>query len=130
MSSTRQSRSYTVSEVAQLLSDTLRSTFPTMRVVGEISNFFRARSGHWYFRLKDDKAQIECAMFAADARGVAFAPADGDEVEITDCLLDLEDLRAEPDPGPHPIGFGLHDRMTSRHAGLREATGEPDRGAV
>lgn len=83
MSSTRQSRSYTVSEVAQLLSDTLRSTFPTMRVVGEISNFFRARSGHWYFRLKDDKAQIECAMFAADARGVAFAPADGDEVEIT-----------------------------------------------
>ncbi|MEQ9735928.1 MAG: exodeoxyribonuclease VII large subunit, partial [Algiphilus sp.] len=71
MSSTRQSRSYTVSEVAQLLSDTLRSTFPTMRVVGEISNFFRARSGHWYFRLKDDKAQIECAMFAADARGVA-----------------------------------------------------------
>ncbi|MHA7832983.1 MAG: exodeoxyribonuclease VII large subunit [Algiphilus sp.] len=83
MSSPRQSRSYTVSEVAQLLSDTLRSTFPTMRVVGEISNFFRARSGHWYFRLKDDKAQIECAMFAADARGVAFAPADGDEVEIT-----------------------------------------------
>lgn len=83
MNTTRQARSYTVSEVAQLLSDTLRSTFPTLRVVGEISNFFQARSGHWYFRLKDDRAQMECAMFASDARAVAFAPADGDEVEIT-----------------------------------------------
>jgi exodeoxyribonuclease VII large subunit len=83
MSSASSPRSYTVSEVAGLLADTLRSTFPTLRVVGEISNFFRARSGHWYFRLKDDKAQIDCAMFASDARGVAFTPAEGDEIEIS-----------------------------------------------
>ncbi|MCK5769577.1 exodeoxyribonuclease VII large subunit [Algiphilus sp.] len=83
MASARTARSYTVSEVAGLLADTLRANFPTLRVTGEISNFFRARSGHWYFRIKDDRAQIECAMFASDARGVAFSPADGDEVEIS-----------------------------------------------
>ncbi|MEM7100391.1 MAG: exodeoxyribonuclease VII large subunit, partial [Pseudomonadota bacterium] len=33
-------------------------------VTGELSNFARPRSGHWYFTLKDDKAQVRCAMFA------------------------------------------------------------------
>lgn len=86
MPAPRSAQCHTVSEVAQLLAGTLRSSFPTLRVIGEISNFMRARSGHWYFSLKDAGAQLSCVMFASDARGVAFAPADGDEVEVSGTL--------------------------------------------
>ncbi|HSJ97982.1 MAG TPA: exodeoxyribonuclease VII large subunit, partial [Myxococcota bacterium] len=49
-------------------------------VVGEISNLRRAASGHLYFTLKDDEAQLRSVLFRADAERLAFAPADGLEV--------------------------------------------------
>jgi exodeoxyribonuclease VII large subunit len=51
-------------------------------VVGEISNLRRAASGHLYFTLKDDEAQLRAVLFRSDAERVPFAPADGLEVLV------------------------------------------------
>ncbi|VFS43829.1 exodeoxyribonuclease VII large subunit [Enterobacter cancerogenus] len=43
-------------------------------ISGEISNFTQPSSGHWYFTLKDDTAQVRCAMFRNSNRRVTFRP--------------------------------------------------------
>lgn len=55
----------------------------SLRLRGEISNFKRHVSGHWYFTLKDSQSAINCAMFRNAAIGVAFRPADGQQVVLT-----------------------------------------------
>ena len=75
-------RPLTVSEVAALIAGVLRDHVPaTVRVIGEISGF-NDRT-HWYLRLKDGEAVLDCVMFASDARRVRFEPADGQEVVLT-----------------------------------------------
>ncbi len=49
-------------------------------VAGEISNFTQARSGHLYFTLKDDKAQLKCVMWRSSAERLGFLPSNGDAV--------------------------------------------------
>ena len=51
-----------------------------VEVEGEISNFVRARSGHLYFTLKDQGAQIKCVMWRTAAERMHFNPQDGDAV--------------------------------------------------
>ena len=51
-------------------------------MVGEISNLHRARSGHSYFTLKDDEAQIRAALFRGVAQRLPFDPEDGLEVVV------------------------------------------------
>ena len=51
-----------------------------VRVGGEISNFTRARSGHLYFTLKDEDAQLKCVMWRSNADRLRFLPSDGDAV--------------------------------------------------
>lgn len=51
-----------------------------VRVEGEISNFTRARSGHLYFTLKDESAQLKCVMWRSNADRLRFRPSDGDAV--------------------------------------------------
>ncbi len=53
----------TVSELNRLAREILEMSFPLFWVSGEISNFTRAASGHWYFSLKDAGAQVRCVMF-------------------------------------------------------------------
>ena len=60
----------------------LESEFPMLFVEGEISNFARPSSGHWYFTLKDDKAQVRCAMFRNRNHMVRFRPGDGQQVIV------------------------------------------------
>jgi exodeoxyribonuclease VII large subunit len=60
----------------------LEGRFPLVWVEGEISNLRRPGSGHWYFTLKDDLAQVGCAMFAGRTRVLRFQPRDGDQVVI------------------------------------------------
>ena len=60
----------------------LESALPLLWVEGEISNFTRAASGHWYFSLKDDQAQVRCVMFRGRNQFADFTPANGDHVEI------------------------------------------------
>lgn len=55
----------------------------SVRIRGEISNFKRHYSGHWYFALKDDQARVACVMFRQSNLGVGFEPRDGMRVVIT-----------------------------------------------
>ncbi len=59
----------------------LERSFPLAWIAGEISNFTRASSGHWYFTLKDDAAQVRAVMFRGRAQFCAFTPREGDKVE-------------------------------------------------
>lgn len=77
-----QPRVLSVSELSKTARLLIEEKFPLVWVSGELSNFSRPRSGHWYFTLKDDRAQIRCAMFANRNRRLAFAPKDGDQVVI------------------------------------------------
>lgn len=51
-------------------------------VQGQVSNVFRARSGHVYFTLRDDDGQLKSALFKAQAQRSAYRPVDGDEVIV------------------------------------------------
>lgn len=51
-------------------------------IEGEISNFSPYRSGHWYFSLKDQQAQMRCVMFKSSNAKLSFMPKDGDKVII------------------------------------------------
>ncbi len=55
----------------------LEAGFGQVWVEGEISNIARPASGHMYFTLKDDKAQISCALFRSNAYGIVFKPENG-----------------------------------------------------
>jgi len=77
---TEQAPVYTVSQITQAVKLCLESAFPLVRVQGEVSNFKRQSSGHLYFSVKDDKAQLSCVMFRGDASRIKTQPKDGDNV--------------------------------------------------
>lgn len=70
-----------VSELNRLAREVLESSFPLFWVSGEVSNFTRAASGHWYFSLKDAGAQVRCVMFKGRNSYVDFTPREGDKIE-------------------------------------------------
>lgn len=72
----------TVTELNQTVGRMLERTFPLSWVAGEISNFTRAASGHWYFTLKDAGAQVRAVMFKGRAQHADFHPREGDQVEV------------------------------------------------
>lgn len=80
MADTRQ-RVLTVSELNRLAREVLESSFPLFWVSGEISNLTRAASGHWYFSLKDNGAQVKCVMFRGRNSYIDWIPQNGDKVE-------------------------------------------------
>ena len=51
-------------------------------LTAEISNFTRPSSGHWYFTLKDDNAQVRSAMFRSSNQRVSFRPQNGQQVLV------------------------------------------------
>ncbi len=69
-----------VSELTVRVKSALERKFPYLWVVGEISNFRRASSGHWYFSLKDAQSQLRCNMWRSQTARVGFQPRDGMEV--------------------------------------------------
>ena len=71
-----------VSELNREVKRLLESEFPILYVEGEISNYSQPSSGHWYFTLKDDKAQVRCAMFRNRNQAVPFKPEDGQQVIV------------------------------------------------
>ena len=68
------------SQLNALARDLLEGSFPQVWVEGEISNFSRPASGHAYFTLKDDRAQVRCALFKPRAQALRFLPRDGLQV--------------------------------------------------
>ena len=75
-------RALTVSELTARIRDLLAKNFTELSVEGEISNCREAQSGHLYFTLKDEKAQIRCVWFKQDRRGVKFRVEDGLKVTL------------------------------------------------
>lgn len=60
----------------------LETGLPMVFVEGEISNLATPRSGHWYFTLKDENAQLRCAMFRNRNHLLRFTPKDGMQVVV------------------------------------------------
>ena len=72
----------TVSELNRSVANLLERNIPLCWIRGEISNFTRAASGHWYFTLKDAGAQVRAVMFRGRAQYAGFTPREGDRVEV------------------------------------------------
>ena len=70
------------SQLNALARDLLEGSFPSIWVEGELSSLARPGSGHLYFSLKDDRAQVRCAMFKMKAQYLRFAPRDGLQVLV------------------------------------------------
>jgi len=70
-----------VSTLLRSVRDTLERRFPLAWISGEISNFRPAASGHWYFTLKDEAAQVDCVMFRSRTAALDWEPAEGMRVE-------------------------------------------------
>lgn len=70
----------TVSALTFVLKDVVESAFSHVWVSGEISNFMRAGSGHVYFTLKDDSAQLKAVIWRSTAQRIRFDLRDGMEV--------------------------------------------------
>ena len=73
---------YTVSRLNQEVQSLLEKGFGTLWLEGELTNFSRPGSGHFYFTLKDSRAQVRCAMFKGRNRYVDFKPQNGDAVLV------------------------------------------------
>ncbi|TCK03064.1 exodeoxyribonuclease VII large subunit [Marinobacterium mangrovicola] len=80
---TAANRALSVSALNRQVKSLLENSFLSIQVIGEISNFARPSSGHWYFTLKDSKAQVRCAMFRGRNMATGFIPREGDEVVVT-----------------------------------------------
>lgn len=70
----------TITEVTRQLKDAVEGNFPLVWVIGEVSNCARAGSGHIYFTLKDDAAQIRAVLWRGTATRLKFEIHDGLEV--------------------------------------------------
>ncbi|MEW6120652.1 MAG: exodeoxyribonuclease VII large subunit [Pseudomonadota bacterium] len=92
----------TVSELNRMARRALESQLPLLWVEGEISNFTRAASGHWYFSLKDAQAQVRCVMFRGRNQFADFTPANGDHVEVR-ALPSLYEARGDFQLGAESI---------------------------
>ncbi|HFU1224003.1 TPA: exodeoxyribonuclease VII large subunit [Citrobacter amalonaticus] len=82
MLSSQTSAIFTVSHLNQTVRLLLEQEMGQVWISGEISNFSQPSSGHWYFTLKDDTAQVRCAMFRNSNRRVTFRPQHGQQVLV------------------------------------------------
>lgn len=73
---------YTVSQITREIKVLLESTFEKISIMGEVSNFKVYQSGHWYFSLKDEFAQISCVMWRGLNASSFFIPKDGMKVIV------------------------------------------------
>lgn len=72
----------TVSQLNRQSKELLETYLHNVQVTGEISNLARPASGHWYFTLKDQRAQVRCAMFKSRTQYLKFVPQEGEQVVI------------------------------------------------
>jgi exodeoxyribonuclease VII large subunit len=89
-----QQKILTVTELNRLVREALEGAFPLFWISGEISNFTRAASGHWYFSLKDTSAQVRCVMFKGRNAYVDFDLREGDHIEAR-CNISFYEPRGE-----------------------------------
>lgn len=73
---------YSVSQLNQQVRIQLEQNLGLIWLTGEISNFTQPVSGHWYLTLKDENAQVRCAMFRMKNARVSFRPQNGMQVLV------------------------------------------------
>ena len=83
-----------ISELNRRARALLENSFSPLWVSGEISNLTQHASGHWYFSLKDEKAQVRCVMFRHRNQYLDFAPKQGMQVEAR-VLVSLYEPRGD-----------------------------------
>ncbi len=83
-----------VSALTRSVRDLLEHRYPLLWVAGEISNFVRAKSGHLYFSLKDEAAQVRCVMFRNRGQYLDWEPREGLRVEVR-ALVTLYEARGD-----------------------------------
>lgn len=83
-----------VSALNRNVRDLLEHRIPLLWVGGEISNLSTPRSGHWYFSLKDESAQVRCVMFRNRSMALDWQPRDGMRIEAR-ALVTLYEARGD-----------------------------------
>ena len=78
-------RILTVAELNRVARELVEQHLPLLWVAGEVSNFKRYDSGHCYFTLKDETAQVDCVMFRQKAMLLGWQPENGMQVEVRAC---------------------------------------------
>ena len=120
----RGTRVIAVSELNRRARNLLEANLELLWVSGEISNLVRATSGHWYFSLKDDAAQVRCVMFRQRSQALSFTPENGMQVEVR-ALPSLYEPRGEFQLGVETMrraGLGaLFEAFERLKAGLAAA---------
>jgi exodeoxyribonuclease VII large subunit len=119
-----------VSQLLRSARDLLERRFPLQWIAGEISNLRPAASGHLYFTIKDDAAQVDCVMFKSRAAALEWKPADGLRVEVR-ALVTLYEPRGRFQlnvEGMRRAGLGpLYERFLKLKDKLaREGLFDPD----
>lgn len=100
---------FTVSRLNQTVRQLLEMEMGQIWLSGEISNFSQPSSGHWYFTLKDDRAQVRCAMFRNTNRRTTFRPQNGQQI-LMRATITLYEPRGEYQliaESMQPAGDGL-----------------------
>ena len=100
---------FTVSRLNTTVRQLLENEMGLVWLSAEISNFTQPSSGHWYFTLKDDGAQVRCAMFRNSNRRVTFRPQHGQQVLVR-ASITLYEPRGDYQliiESMHPAGEGL-----------------------
>src|SRR5580658_7106065 len=87
-------RTFTVSELTNELRDVLNEHFTDIWISGEISGTRLPASGHYYFTLKDQTAQLRCVCYKMAARYLKFKPQDGAAV-LARGRIDVYEARGE-----------------------------------
>jgi len=123
--SDEKTRVFRVSELNFAIKQLLESSVPLLWVRGEISNLVKAASGHFYFSLKDDQAQVRCVMFRHKNQLLKEPVANGQQVEVLavatlyeqrgDFQLTVEQMR--------PAGLGILYERFERLKQLLESQG-------
>ena len=74
---------FTVSEISGEVKRTLEGTFGRIRVKGEVGRVFKARSGHLYYDIKDDRSVLACTTWKGQISSLSVVPEEGLEVVVT-----------------------------------------------
>jgi exodeoxyribonuclease VII large subunit len=119
-----------VSQLLRSARDLLERRFPLQWIAGEVSNLRPAASGHLYFTIKDESAQVDCVMFKSRAAALDWEPADGLRVEVR-ALVTLYEPRGRFQlnvEGMRRAGLGpLYERFLKLKDKLgREGLFDPD----
>jgi exodeoxyribonuclease VII large subunit len=112
-----------VSSLNRSVRDLLESRFPLVWVGGEVSNLTLARSGHTYFSLKDEQAQVRCVLFRHRSQLLDWTPREGMQVEVRavvtlyeprgDFQLNVESMRRAGLGALHEAFLRLRDRLAA-----------------